>query len=107
VDLQNVTGDAEIFHLLLKNWRSPKTEVVYASVTPRAPPLGPAVSLAAGITGFQFGGRTGNRSPDGGPAAARVISVANTSGDEPTAGLATARQEVHDKAAWMPRSFLE
>lgn len=40
-------------------------------------------------------------------AAARVISVANAGGDEPTAGLATTRQEVHEKAAWMLRSFLE
>ncbi|MBA2560404.1 MAG: DNA starvation/stationary phase protection protein [Propionibacteriales bacterium] len=40
-------------------------------------------------------------------AAARVISVANSGGDEPTAGLATTRQEVHEKAAWMLRSFLE
>ena len=40
-------------------------------------------------------------------AAAQVISVANAGGDEPTAGLATTRQEVHEKAAWMLRSFLE
>lgn len=40
-------------------------------------------------------------------AAARVIASASRVGDEPTAGLATARQEVHEKAAWMLRSFLE
>ncbi|MEO8108320.1 MAG: Dps family protein [Actinomycetes bacterium] len=40
-------------------------------------------------------------------AAARVVSVASSGGDEPTAGLATTRQEVHEKAAWMLRSFLE
>jgi starvation-inducible DNA-binding protein len=40
-------------------------------------------------------------------AAARVVSVASAGGDEPTAGLATTRQEVHEKAAWMLRSFLE
>jgi len=40
-------------------------------------------------------------------AAARVVSVASAGADEPTAGLATTRQEVHEKAAWMLRSFLE
>jgi len=40
-------------------------------------------------------------------AAARVVSVASAAADEPTAGLATTRQEVHEKAAWMLRSFLE
>lgn len=40
-------------------------------------------------------------------AAARVIASASGVGDEPTAGLATTRQEVHEKAAWMLRSFLE
>jgi starvation-inducible DNA-binding protein len=40
-------------------------------------------------------------------AAARVVSAASAGGDEPTAGLATTRQEVHEKAAWMLRSFLE
>lgn len=40
-------------------------------------------------------------------AAAAVIVVAQAAADEPTAGLATARQEVHQKAAWMLHSFLE
>ena len=40
-------------------------------------------------------------------AAARVVSVASAAADQPTAGLATTRQEVHEKAAWMLRSFLE
>lgn len=40
-------------------------------------------------------------------AAAQVISEASAAGDEPTAGLATTRQDVHEKAAWMLRSFLE
>ena len=40
-------------------------------------------------------------------AAARAISVASAAGDEPTAGLATTRQEIHEKAAWMLRSYLE
>jgi starvation-inducible DNA-binding protein len=40
-------------------------------------------------------------------AAAAVIVVAQAASDEPTAGLATARQEIHQKAAWMLRSFLE
>lgn len=39
--------------------------------------------------------------------AASAIAVANEAGDEPTAGLATNRQEIHEKAAWMLRSFLE
>ncbi len=40
-------------------------------------------------------------------AASRVVSAASAGADEPTAGLATTRQEVHEKAAWMLRSFLE
>ncbi len=40
-------------------------------------------------------------------AAAAVIVVAQAAGDEPTAGLATTRQEIHQKAAWMLHSFLE
>ncbi len=40
-------------------------------------------------------------------AAGAAIKVAEAAGDEPTAGLATTRQEVHEKAAWMLRSFLE
>lgn len=40
-------------------------------------------------------------------AAAAVIAVAESAGDEPTAGMATNRQEIHEKAAWMLRSFLE
>jgi starvation-inducible DNA-binding protein len=40
-------------------------------------------------------------------AAATVTSVAESAGDEPTAGMATNRQEIHEKAAWMLRSFLE
>ena len=40
-------------------------------------------------------------------AAAQVISEASAAGDEPTAGLATTRQDVHERAAWMLRSFLE
>lgn len=40
-------------------------------------------------------------------AAAAAIAVADAAGDEPTAGMATNRQEVHEKAAWMLRAFLE
>jgi starvation-inducible DNA-binding protein len=40
-------------------------------------------------------------------AAADVIAVASSAGDEPTAGMATTRQEIHEKTAWMLRSFLE
>lgn len=40
-------------------------------------------------------------------AAAAVIVVAQAAGDEPTAGQATTRQEIHQKAAWMLHSFLE
>lgn len=40
-------------------------------------------------------------------AASDVIKVAETAGDEPTADLATSRRQVHEKAAWMLRSFLE
>lgn len=40
-------------------------------------------------------------------AAAATITVAAAAGDEPTAGMATNRQEVHEKAAWMLRAFLE
>jgi starvation-inducible DNA-binding protein len=40
-------------------------------------------------------------------AAAAVIAVAQASSDEPTAGMATNRQEIHEKAAWMLHSSLE
>jgi starvation-inducible DNA-binding protein len=40
-------------------------------------------------------------------AAAAVISVAQAGSDEPTAGMATTRQEIHEKAAWMLHSSLE
>jgi starvation-inducible DNA-binding protein len=40
-------------------------------------------------------------------AAAAVIVVAQAASDEPTAGLATTRQEIHQKAAWMLSSSLE
>lgn len=40
-------------------------------------------------------------------AAARVVAVGSSSGVEPSAGLATTRQEVREKADWMLRSFLE
>jgi starvation-inducible DNA-binding protein len=40
-------------------------------------------------------------------ATAAVIAVAQAGSDEPTAGLATTRQEIHEKAAWMLHSFLE
>lgn len=36
-----------------------------------------------------------------------IIPVAETSHDEVTAGLVTARMEVHEKTAWMLRSLLE
>jgi starvation-inducible DNA-binding protein len=39
--------------------------------------------------------------------AAAVIVVAQAAGDEPTAGMATTRQEIHQKAAWMLHSFLQ
>jgi starvation-inducible DNA-binding protein len=40
-------------------------------------------------------------------AAAAVIRLADEAGDEPTAGMATDRQQIHEKSAWMLRSFLE
>lgn len=40
-------------------------------------------------------------------AAAAVIVVADTAGDQPTVDIATTRQELHEKNAWMLRSFLE
>ena len=40
-------------------------------------------------------------------AAAHVIRLAADSGDEPTAGMATDRQQIHEKSAWMLRAFLE
>jgi starvation-inducible DNA-binding protein len=40
-------------------------------------------------------------------AAAAAIAVADEAGDEPTAGLATDRQQIHEKTAWMLRSYLE
>ena len=40
-------------------------------------------------------------------AAAQVTAVAAAAGDEPSAGLSTTRTEVHEKAAWMLRSYLE
>jgi starvation-inducible DNA-binding protein len=40
-------------------------------------------------------------------AAAHAIRVADEAGDEPTAGMATDRQQTHEKSAWMLRSFLE
>jgi starvation-inducible DNA-binding protein len=40
-------------------------------------------------------------------AAAAVIVAAQSAGDEPTAGLATTRQEIHQKAAWMLHASLE
>jgi starvation-inducible DNA-binding protein len=39
--------------------------------------------------------------------AAAAIAVAEAAGDEPSAGLATDRQEIHEKTAWMLRSYLE
>jgi len=72
---------------------SARTEVVEASMEPTK-----AMEMVAALaTDHQMVAR----------AAARVFSVASASGDEPTAGLATTRQEVHEKAAWMLRSFLE
>ena len=35
-----------------------------------------------------------------------AIKIAQDAGDEPTAGLLTDRQTVHEKAAWMMRSML-
>ncbi len=40
-------------------------------------------------------------------AASAVTAVANNGNDDPTADMATAREQVHEKAAWMLRSFLE
>lgn len=40
-------------------------------------------------------------------AAASVIEVADAAGDQPTVDIATTRQELHEKNAWMLRSFLE
>lgn len=40
-------------------------------------------------------------------AAAAVIGVADSAGDQPTVDIATTRQELHEKNAWMLRSFLE
>ena len=40
-------------------------------------------------------------------AAAMVIEVAAAADDDPTQGLATDRRQVHEKSAWMLRSFLE
>ena len=72
---------------------SVRTEVVEATTEPTK-----AMEMVAALaTDHQMVAR----------AAARVISVANAGGDEPTAGLATTRQELHEKAAWMLRSFLE
>ena len=39
--------------------------------------------------------------------ARRVLSVANESGDDATADLATQRLQIHEKTAWMLRSLLE
>lgn len=72
---------------------SMRTDVVEATTEPTK-----AMEMVAALTtDHQMVART----------AARVISVANAGGDEPTAGLATTRQEVHEKNAWMLRSFLE
>jgi hypothetical protein len=45
--------------------------------------------------------------PEQSGAAAAAIVVAQAAGDEPTAGPATTRQKIHEKAAWMLHSFLE
>ena len=72
---------------------SARTEVVEATIEPTK-----AMEMVAALaTDHQLLAR----------AAARVVSVASAAADEPTAGLATTRQEVHEKAAWMLRSFLE
>ena len=39
--------------------------------------------------------------------AARAFTAADEAGDQPTADLAVARQQLHEKSAWMLRSFLE
>jgi len=39
--------------------------------------------------------------------AAAVFEAADAVGDQPTADLAVARQQLHEKSAWMLRSFLE
>ncbi|MGV1004371.1 MAG: Dps family protein [Candidatus Nanopelagicales bacterium] len=39
--------------------------------------------------------------------AAAVIAVADEADDQPTVDIATTRQEVHEKNAWMLRSYLE
>ena len=39
--------------------------------------------------------------------ASHVIEVAEAGSDDPTADMATARRTVHEKAAWMLRSYLE
>lgn len=72
---------------------SARTEVVEASIEPTK-----AMEMVAALaTDHQLLAR----------AAARVVVVASAAADEPTAGLATTRQEVHEKTAWMLRSFLE
>ena len=40
-------------------------------------------------------------------AAATVIEVASAANDDPTQGLATDRRQIHEKTAWMLRSYLE
>ena len=42
-----------------------------------------------------------------GRAAGATFQVADSAGDQATADLATQRQQVHEKAAWMLRSMLE
>jgi starvation-inducible DNA-binding protein len=39
--------------------------------------------------------------------AAEATVLAAQAGDEPTAGMATSRSEVHEKAAWMLNAFLD
>ena len=40
-------------------------------------------------------------------AAAMVVEVATAANDDPTQGLATDRRQIHEKTAWMLRSYLE
>jgi starvation-inducible DNA-binding protein len=39
--------------------------------------------------------------------ARNAFPVAEMAGDQPTMDLLTRRMEIHEKAAWMPRSLLE
>jgi len=39
--------------------------------------------------------------------ASQVIEVATAGGDDPSVGLATDRRQIHEKTAWMLRSYLE